>query len=107
MPEISPLGWFHTFLGAVALLSGAFALIRYKEISLQSRSSVIYLLATLVTAGTALAIYQHGRFGPGHVLAVATLAALTIGMIAGDENELSRLAGSVPHRAKPATTLDS
>ena len=53
-----------------------------KEISFGNRSGQIYLLTTLLTAATALAIYQRGVFGPGHVLAVATLGALAVGTVA-------------------------
>jgi uncharacterized membrane protein len=82
MPEITALGWFHTGLGIVALVSGAFALVKHKEITLQARSGQIYLLATFVTAATALAIFQHGGFGPAHGLAVMTLVALAVGTVA-------------------------
>ena len=82
MPEITALGWFHTVLGIVALSSGVLALVRYKEITLQTRAGQIYLAATLITAGTALGIFQHGSFGPGHALAVMTLLALAVGTIA-------------------------
>ncbi len=82
MPEIIPLGWFHTAIGIVALFSGGFALAKYKEITLQTRSGQIYLAATLITAGTALAIFQHGVFGPAHGLAVMTLVALAVGTVA-------------------------
>ena len=82
MPDIIPLGWFHTVIGVVALFSGGFALAKYKEITLQTRSGQIYLSATLITAGTALAIFQHGVFGPAHGLAVMTLVALAIGTVA-------------------------
>ena len=60
MPEITPLGWFHTAMGVIALLSGAFTLVKFREISPRTRSGQIYLLTTLVTAATALAIFQHG-----------------------------------------------
>lgn len=73
MPEIIPLGWFHTATGVVALISGGVALVKFKEITLQTRSGQIYLAMTLITAGTALAIFQHGKFGPAHGLAVMTL----------------------------------
>lgn len=79
MPEMIPLGWFHTVMGIIALISGGFTLARFKEISLRTRSGQIYLLTTLMTAGTALAIFQRGEFGPGHALAVMTLLALATG----------------------------
>ena len=82
MPEIIPLGWFHTAVGAAAILSGVYTLWVYKEITPQTRPGQIYLATTLVTAVTALGIYQHGVFGPGHVLAVMTLGALGVGTAA-------------------------
>ncbi len=82
MPEISPLGWFHTAMGIIALVSAVVALARHKEILFGTRSGQIYLVATLITAATALAIFQHGFFGPAHVLAVLTLGALFVGTIA-------------------------
>ena len=82
MPEITPLGWFHTIIGIIALVSGAYTLFKFKEITHQTRSGEIYLITTLITAVTALAIYQHGFFGPAHVLALMTLGALAIGMFA-------------------------
>jgi uncharacterized membrane protein len=82
MPEIIPLGWFHTVLGVIALVSGGLALARFKEITLLTRYGQVYLVATLITAGTALGIFQRGEFGPGHALAVMTLLALAIGTIA-------------------------
>jgi len=82
MPEILPIGWFHTGMGVIALVSGVFTLFKYKEISLQSRSGQVYLATTLITAGTALFIFQRGEFGPGHVLAVMTFLALALGTVA-------------------------
>ncbi|MBT8078030.1 MAG: hypothetical protein KJO31_05600 [Gammaproteobacteria bacterium] len=82
MPEMTTLGWFHTAMGVIALLSGAYTLYKHKEITLQRRSGQLYLVTTLITATTALAIYQHGEFGPGHALAVMTLGALALGTLA-------------------------
>jgi uncharacterized membrane protein len=82
MPDITPLGWFHIAMGIIALVSGVFTLARFKEISLRTLSGRIYLATTLITAGTALAIFQHGEFGPGHGLAVMTLIALAGGTVA-------------------------
>lgn len=105
MPEISALGWFHTVLGIIALSSGIIALARYKEITLQTRSGQVYLVATLITAGTALGIFQHGSFGPGHALAVMTLLALAVGTIAGTTNLLGKLSRYVRALAYSATLL--
>ena len=79
MPAMTALGWFHTVMGIIALSSGAYTLYRYKEIVPGNRSGLIYLAATLITAATALAIYQHGWFGAGHALAVLTLSAQASG----------------------------
>lgn len=82
MPEMTPLGWFHTALGVISLVSGGVTLARLKEISWQSRPGQIYLVATIITAGTALGIFQRGEFGPGHALALMTLVALALGTVA-------------------------
>ena len=82
MPEIIPLGWFHTIMGITALISGALTLFRYGEIGFGKLSGKIYLGTTLITAVTALMIFQHGFFGPAHILAVMTLGALALGSVA-------------------------
>ena len=105
MPEITPLGWFHTAMGIIALLSGGFALARYKEITLDTRSSRIYLVTTLVTAATALAIYQHGGFGPAHGLAVLTLVALAVGTVASQTGVFGTMSRYVRAISYSATLL--
>ncbi len=69
-------------MGAFALICGVVALVKYREITLTTRPGQIYLLATLITALTALMIFQRGIFGPGHALAVMTLLALATGAVA-------------------------
>ena len=105
MPEIIPLGWFHAAMGIIALVSGGFTLARFKEISLQTRSGQIYLATTLITAGTALAIFQRGEFGPGHALAVMTLLALTVGTVAAKTRLFGRLSRYVQAISYSATLL--
>ena len=105
MPEIIPLGWFHTVTGVVALISGGFALVKYKEISPQTRSGQIYLATTLITAGTALAIFQHGAFGPAHGLAVMTLVALTVGTVASTTKLIGKSSRYVRAISYSATLL--
>jgi uncharacterized membrane protein len=105
MPEMIPLGWFHTAMGLVALISGGVALAKFKEITLQTRSGQIYLVTTLITAGTALAIFQHGVFGPGHFLAVMTLGALAVGTIASITKLFGKLSRYLRAASYSATLL--
>jgi len=105
MPEIIPLGWFHTAMGVIALVSGGFTLARFKEISLQTQSGQIYLVTTLITAGTALAIFQHGMFGPAHVLAVMTFLALAVGTVAATMKPFGKLSRHVQAVSFSATLL--
>ena len=105
MPEITPLGWFHTAMGVIAILSGGFTLVKHREIALQNRSGQIYIGTTLITAGTALAIFQHGGFGPAHGLAVMTLVALAIGALADSTDLLGRSSRYVRAFSYTATLL--
>lgn len=82
MPDITPLGWFHTAFGAAAVLVGMYILVTRRVIVLHQRLGQFYLVATLITAVSALGIYQRGVFGPGHMLAVLTLLAVGVGLIA-------------------------
>ena len=81
LPPITYLGWIHTGCGIAAILIGAYALNKYKVISFSERAAKIYLLLTLITASTALAIYNQGGFRIAHVLAILTLLALMAGSI--------------------------
>jgi len=105
MPEIIPLGWFHTALGVTALISGVYTLAKFKELSLETRSGQIYLVATLLTAGTALAIFQRGEFGPGHALAVMTLLALAVGTVAATLKPFGRFSRHVQALSYSSTLL--
>lgn len=105
MPEILPIGWFHTAVGVTALISGGFTLAKYKEILLQKRSGQIYLVMTLITAGTALVIFQRGEFGPAHALAVMTLLALAVGTVAATTQVFGRISRYVQALSYSATLL--
>jgi uncharacterized membrane protein len=105
VPEISPLGWLHTVLGAIAIISGIVTLAKHKEITLETRSSQVYLFATLITAVSALGIYQHGVFGPGHGLALMTLLALGVGTFAAKKKLYGDTSRYVQAIAYSATLL--
>ena len=81
MPAMTMLGWFHTFLGVLAVLSGFYILFKYQFISLKNLVGKVYILITFLVAASALAINNQGGFGIAHVLGVLTLFALFGGMI--------------------------
>ena len=105
MPEMIPLGWFHTVMGAVAIISGVIALYCFKEISTANRSGLVYVVTTFITAATALMIYQHGAFGPAHVLAVATLVALAVGLLTEKVKPFGKLSRYIQAFSYTATLL--
>ena len=81
MPSMTLLGWFHTVLGVIAILTAAYTLYQHRIIRAADKLGRAYLLITLVVAGSALAIYNQGDFGVGHILAVITLTALLAGYL--------------------------
>ena len=94
MPEISPLGWFHTIIGILALISGVYTLVKYKVIETGNKSAQIFLGTTFIAAATSLMIYARGPFGemnPAHYLGILTLLALTAGTIVEKTQMLGKL----------------
>ena len=81
MPEMTLLGWFHTILGVVALVTAFYTLAKYKMIALSNRSGHLYIWVTIIVAGSALGIYNQGGFGIAHWLAVLTLVAVVGGVV--------------------------
>lgn len=82
MLGLTTLGIIHTAISLVALAAGVWALVRYKEFSPGNTLGKTYLIATFLTAATGLGIYQHGGFGPPHVLSILTILALGVGTLA-------------------------
>ena len=82
MPAITVLGWFHTVVGAFCIVIGVVALFRHRRLSSVNIAGRLYIAGTAITAVTALGIYQHGGFGVAHGLAVLTLLALFVGLVA-------------------------
>ena len=83
MLGLTTLGIIHTAISLVAVACGFWALARDKEISAHNRLGRAYLVTTLLTAVTGLGFFQHGGFGPPHVLSILTILALAIGTAAG------------------------
>jgi uncharacterized membrane protein len=82
MAALTTLGTVHTAISLVALASGVYTLARDKQFTLAAGASRLYLVTTLLTATTGLGIFQHGGFGPPHVLSLLTLLALAVGWLA-------------------------
>ena len=82
MPEITALGWFHTAIGVLSLATGVWSFVRDGFISSNVRVGQIYLVCTLITAVSALGIYNQGGFGVAHILALLTLGAVAVGGVA-------------------------
>jgi len=70
MVGLTTLGLFRTAISLVAVVCGIWAFARYKKISLSNRLGQLCLASTLLTAVTALGIFQHGaaaaRAGRAH-----------------------------------------
>lgn len=79
---LTPLGIVHTLSSLIAIVCGIRVLISDGVITPHSTLGRVYLIGTLVAATTTFGIFQHGGFGPGHILAVLTLLALSVGMLA-------------------------
>jgi len=79
MPEITILGWLHTFLGISAISIGVYEIFKNKHFSIDSNTSQVYFWLTFFTAVTALNIYNQGGFGIAHILAILALIALFVG----------------------------
>jgi uncharacterized membrane protein len=82
MLGLTTLGVIHTAISLVAVVSGFWTLARYREISTSNGLGKTYLVTTFLTAATGLGIFQHGGFGPPHVLSILTLLALLVGTLA-------------------------
>jgi uncharacterized membrane protein len=105
MLGLTAIGVIHTAISLVALLSGFWTLARHKQILPGNLSGRIYLLTTLLTAATGLLIFQHGGFGPPHVLSIITLLALAGGAVAAFSGVFGRWAGDVQAIFFSATVL--
>lgn len=79
---LTPLGTIHTAISLVALAAGLWALLRDKAILPGSGLGKVYIWATVLTCLTGFGIFQHGGFGPPHVLGIVTLLVLGVAAVA-------------------------
>ncbi len=78
--EISFIGWIHTILGTLAIFVAVFIIAKEGFISVKNFLGKFYLIATIITAATALLLYKNGGFNLAHLLAVFTLIAIVLGL---------------------------
>jgi len=109
--DISLLGWTHTFLCALALISGAVQLARSKGTSAHALCGNVYFLSMAIANVMALFIF-HGHdllirsgqpgvhvgqgFGAVHWLAVITLVVLLLGRLAASRQRVAFFAYAHP-----------
>ena len=80
---MSPLGQVHFLTALIALVTGAFVVLRPKGSALHRRIGWVYAASMIAVNATALSIYRlTGTFGPFHVAALVSLAGLAAGIIA-------------------------
>src|SRR6516225_7386144 len=82
MSGLSTVGIVHTVFSLLAIAAAVACLWKHKEIRTRDAAGAAYVAFTLLTAMTALGIFRHGGFGPPHVLAILTLLAIGIGLLA-------------------------
>ena len=78
--EISLIGWIHTFLGTLAILVAFYIIATRGYVRSTNNLGKFYIIATLITASTALMLYKNGGFNLAHVLAILTLVAIFLGI---------------------------
>ena len=78
--EISLIGWIHTILGTLAILVALFIIVTQGYIKSTNNLGKFYIIATLITASTALMLYKNGGFNFAHILAVLTIVAIFLGI---------------------------
>ena len=78
--EISLIGWIHTILGTLAILVALFIIVTQGYIKSTNNLGKFYIIATLITASTALMLFKNGGFNLAHILAVLTIVAIFLGI---------------------------
>jgi hypothetical protein len=105
MAEITLVGWLHTILGILSIGSVIYTIAKHKIIKSTTKSGQIYLIATLITAISALTIFQNGGFNIAHALAVATLLAVLVGWLAEQKRIVGGLSPYLQAASYSATFL--
>jgi uncharacterized membrane protein len=82
MAGLTTFGAVHTAIALVGFGAGVAALARDYEIRFNNGMGKFYVFATFLAAASGLFIFNHGGFGPPHVLSILTMLTLTAGVLA-------------------------
>lgn len=80
MLGITAFGMLHTVISLIGMGAGFVALFARFRIGRDTRAGRVFVWFTALSALTGLFIYHHGGFGKPHVLSLATLAVLALGV---------------------------
>ena len=86
--EISLIGWIHTILGTLAIIVAVFIIVTQGFINSKNNFGKFYIIATIITASTALVMYKNGGFNLAHILAILTIVAIILGITSEKYNIL-------------------
>ena len=86
--EISLIGWIHTILGTLAIIVAVFIIAAQGFIKSKNNLGKFYIIATLITASTALMLFKNGGFNLAHLLAILTIVAIILGITSEKYNIL-------------------
>ena len=79
---MTPLGWLHVSAAALALVTGALVFASRKGTRRHVLLGRVYGIGMLLVNVPALLLYEEsGSLGPFHVLALISLATLTLGLV--------------------------
>lgn len=102
---LTTLGIAHTVFSLVAIGCGVVALATRGVIDPRQRLGTFYVITTVLTTGSALAIFNRGSFGPGHALAIVALLTLGIALVATCTTILGRFSRTIQTASMSATLL--
>ena len=73
---ITYMGWFHTIVGAPAIVAGLYLLLRDRFIYIDKDLAKFYLIATVITSASSLFIFRAtGAFNMAHFTSVIIILA--------------------------------
>ena len=103
--SLSAVGIVHTFFGLLALFTATRLIVKHRHIDTRQGEGKTYVVATAITAITALFIFNHGGFNQAHGLALLTLFALLAGVLLNFFRLFGRLTPYIQLTALSSTLL--